>query len=102
LPIWYRWGHTLVVGRHVDTLGRALLGVPTGIVGLVILFLLLRPLAAGSRLLVAALLGGGEEGGPPPSPRERRQSLSVHAVTYAVVNLVLTLIWALTIRGYFW
>ncbi|HET8752676.1 MAG TPA: sensor domain-containing protein [Gaiellaceae bacterium] len=102
LPIWYRWGTTLVVGRHVDTLGRALLGVPTGIVGLVILFLLLRPLATGSRLLVASLLGGGEEGGPPPSLRERRQSLAVHAATYGVVNLALTLIWALTSRGYFW
>jgi signal transduction histidine kinase len=102
LPIWYRWGETLVVGRHVDTVGRALLGVPTGIVGLVILFLLLRPLAAGSRLLVASLLGRGEESAPRPSLRERRQSLAVHAAAYAVVNLALTLIWALTSRGYFW
>jgi hypothetical protein len=92
LPVWYRWGNTLVVGRHVDTLGRALLGVPTGIVGLVILFLLLRPLAAGSRFLVTALLGGREDGSQ-PSPQARRQSLAVHAASYLVVNLVLTLIW---------
>jgi signal transduction histidine kinase len=102
LPIWYRWGNTLVVGRHVDTLGRALLGVPTGIVGLVILFLLLRPIAVGSRLLVTALLGDGEHGGPEPTPEERRQSLVVHATTYGIVNLALTIVWALTSRGYFW
>jgi signal transduction histidine kinase len=102
LPIWYRWGNTLVVGRHVDTLGRSLLGVPTGIVGLVILFLLLRPLAAGSHFLVTALLGRGGEEGSQPSPQARRQSLAVHAASYLVVNLVLTLIWALTSRGYFW
>src|SRR5262249_44135647 len=51
LPIWYRWGNTLVVGRHVDTLGRALLGVPVGLVGLAVVVLTLRPLAAGSRRL---------------------------------------------------
>jgi len=102
LPIWYRWSAPDLAGRHVDTLGRALLGVPVGIVGLVFALLLLRPLAAGSRLLVAALLGGGEGGGPEPSPEERKQSLTVHATTYAVVNLALTLIWALTSRGYFW
>jgi signal transduction histidine kinase len=107
LPIWYRWsdGGSAPFPRigswHVDTLGRALLGVPTGIVGLVILFLLLGPLTAGSRRLVVALLGG-EESGPEPSRRERRYSLAMHAAAYVVVNLALTLIWALTSRGYFW
>lgn len=101
LPIWYRWGNTLVVGRHVDTLGRALLGVPAGIVGLVIAFLLLRSLGAGSRFLVDALLGDRDRG-PEPTAEERRHSLVVHLAAYAVVNLGLTLIWALTSRGYFW
>src|SRR5581483_2331777 len=87
---------------HGDTLGRALLGVPVGLVGLVTALMLVRPLAAGSRLLVGALLGGGEGGGREPTPDERKQSLTVHATTYAIVNLTLTLVWALTSRGYFW
>jgi signal transduction histidine kinase len=101
LPIWYRWSAPDLGSWHIDTLGRALLGVPTGIVGLVIVLLLLRPLLAGSRLLVASLLGGGE-GGPERSREERRHGLVVHALSYAAVNLLLTLVWALTSRGYFW
>jgi Putative sensor/2TM domain len=107
LPIWYRWSATgstpfpRVGSWHVDTLGRALLGVPVGIVGLAIGLLVLGPLAAGSRRLVVALLAGVEEGRE-PTLRQRRASLKAHAETYAVVTLVLTLIWALTSRGYFW
>jgi signal transduction histidine kinase len=101
LPIWYRWSAPELGSWHVDTLGRALLGIPTGIIGLVIAFVLLGPLAAGSRLLVVALLGS-DKGKPVQSPRERRRGLAIHAATYAVVNLGLTLIWALTSRGYFW
>ncbi len=102
LPIWYRWSAPDLGSRHVDTLGRALLGVPVGIVGLVIALLLVRPLAAVSRLLVVRLLGGGEAGDREPSSEERRRSLAVHAAAYATLNLALTLIWALTSRGYFW
>ena len=107
LPIWYRWSATgstpfpRVGSWHVDTLGRALLGVPVGIVGLAIGLLVLGPLAAGSRRLVVALLAG-VEGGWEPTLRQRRAGLRAHAETYAVVTLVLTLIWALTSRGYFW
>ena len=107
LPIWYRWSATgstpfpRVGSWHVDTLGRALLGVPVGIVGLAIGLLVLGPLAAGSRRLVVVLLAGVEEGRE-PTLRQRRASLKAHAETYAVVTLVLTLIWALTSRGYFW
>src|SRR5262249_29604858 len=73
-----------------------------GIVGLVLALLLLRPLTAGSRMLVVSLLRGGEGVTPEPSQRERRHSLAMHATAYVVVNLALTLIWALTSRGYFW
>jgi signal transduction histidine kinase len=106
LPIWYRWSDTgsspfpRVGSWHVDTLGRALLGLPVGIVGLAIGLLVLGPLAAGSRRLVVALLGGVE--GRELSRAQRRTSLEAHAATYAVVTLALTLIWALTSRGYFW
>jgi hypothetical protein len=107
LPIWYRWSDTgsspfpRIGSWHVDTLGRALLGVPVGIVGLVIGLLLLGPLAVGSRRLVIALLGGVKEGRK-QSPEQRRATLKAHAATYAVVTLSLTLVWALTSRGYFW
>lgn len=107
LPIWYRWSDTgsspfpRLGDWHVDTLNRALLGVPIGIVGLAIGLLVLGPLAAGSRRLVVALLTGVVEGRE-PTLRQRRAGLEAHAATYAVVTLVLTLIWALTSRGYFW
>ena len=107
LPVWYRWSATgstpfpRLGSWHVDTLGRALLGVPVGIVGLTIGLLMLGPLAAGARRLVNALLAGVEEGRE-PTLRQRRATLKTHAATYAVVTLVLTLIWALTTRSYFW
>jgi signal transduction histidine kinase len=107
LPIWYRWSaegsspFPRVGSWHADTLARSLYGVPVGIIGLVIALLLLGPLAAGSRRLVVALLGGAEEGAE-QSPQERRRSLKAHAATYAIVTVALTLVWALTSRGYFW
>jgi Putative sensor/2TM domain len=107
LPIWYRWSDAgsapfpRVGSWHVDTLGRALLGVPVGVVLLAIGLLVLGPLAAGSRRLVNALLAGVEEGRE-PTLRQRRASLKAHAATYAAVTLLVTLIWALTSRGYFW
>jgi len=107
LPIWYRWSATgsspfpRLGSWHVDTLARALYGIPVGIIGLVIAVLLLGPLAAGSRHVVVGLLGGREEG-TVQSRQERRRGLKAHAATYAVVTLTVTLIWALTSRGYFW
>src|SRR5262249_31551775 len=101
LPIWYRWSTPELGSWHVDTLGRALLGVPIGIVGLVIALLLLRPLAAGYRLLVVGLLGDREVR-LEQSSEERRLSLKLHAASYAAINLGLIVIWALTSRGYFW
>jgi signal transduction histidine kinase len=67
----------------------------------VIAFLLLRSLFAGSRLLVTTLWGG-EEARRERSPAERRHDLLLHAAGYAAINLLLTVIWALTSRGYFW
>ena len=107
LPIWYRWSTTgstpfpRIGSWHVDTLGRALLGVPVGIVVLAIGLLMLGPLAAGSRRLVNSLLAGVEERRE-PTLGQRRASLKAHAATYAVVTLFLTVIWAVTTRGYFW
>jgi signal transduction histidine kinase len=102
LPVWYRWSAPELGGWHVDTLGRALLGVPTGIIGLVILFLLIRPLASASRYVAQSLLGGDDDEPNESSPEERRRSLVQHAGAFAAVNLLLTVVWALTSRGYFW
>ncbi|MFL5960313.1 MAG: sensor domain-containing protein [Gaiellaceae bacterium] len=102
LPIWYRWSAPELGSWHVDTLGRSLLGVPAGMIGLVIAFLLLRVLAAGSRRLVVALLGAEQGAATTQTPEERRRALALHAAVYAVINLALALVWAVTSRGYFW
>jgi len=97
LPIWYRWSAPELGSWHVDTLGRALLGVPVGIAGLAVTLALLRPIAAGSRLLVDRVLGDAASGGMP-----NRHALRTHALAYAIVNAFLVVVWALTSRGYFW
>jgi signal transduction histidine kinase len=102
LPIWYRWSAPDLGSRHIDTLQSALLGVPSGIIGLVILFLLIRPLASAARYVLGSLLGGGGDEPDAPSPKERRRALAQHAAAFAAANLFLTVIWALTSRGYFW
>ena len=105
LPIWYRWSEPAFPAFgswHEDTLGRALLGVPTGIVGLVVFLALIRPIAAGSRFLVNSLLGGQDVPQREPSAAERGRWLAMHAAGYLVLNLILTVVWALTSRGYFW
>jgi signal transduction histidine kinase len=101
LPVWYRWNAPELGSWDVDTLGRALLGVPVGILGLVILFGLLRLLDAMTRRLVTGTLDG-REGVAGLSRSERRRSLAVHAVATVAINLFLIVIWAVTSRGYFW
>ncbi|HEY4411375.1 MAG TPA: sensor domain-containing protein [Gaiellaceae bacterium] len=102
LPIWYRWTDVqLVDGWRFRTLGHALLAVPVGIVGVVIALLLLRPIASAARYLVESLLGGGGDS-VAQSEQERRRALEQHAMAYVALNLFLTIVWALTSRGYFW
>jgi hypothetical protein len=104
-PVYYRWSDTEIGSWHVDTIGRALLWVPPGILALILGVYLLRPLRAVSRALVLGLLGG-EPGVPPVSPAvaraRRRRALALHAAAFVAVNGVLLLIWALTTSGYFW
>jgi signal transduction histidine kinase len=107
LPIWYRWGSQNYGSWHVDTLGRAFIFVPAGLLALGIALLLMRPLESLSRSLAVGLLGGG---GPayadPSSPRaraRRRRALAVHAGVSAAIGLVTVVIWAATTPGdYFW
>ena len=103
VPVYYRWSAPELGSWHVDTLGRALLFVPAGAIGLVLALVLLRPLGAVSRMLVYGLLsarGGGVA--PAVARRHRRRALGVHAVVVAVVSGVLVLIWALTSPASFW
>ena len=101
LPIWYRWSDTRITDSwRVDTLWRALLGVPVGLVGLAIALALLRPLARWSRSLVLTWLGGtaGGEGG-----RLRgRHSPGTNVFAYLVMTVPLVGVWAITGGGYFW
>ena len=105
MPIWYRWTDVEVLdGRHVDSLGRALLCVPVGLAGLAVALALVRPLASLSRGLVRSLLGGADAPDLPPAVkrRNRSQALAFHAIGYGALNGLLIAIWALTGHGYFW
>jgi signal transduction histidine kinase len=99
MPIWYRWPNVQVLdGWHVNTLGRAFLCVPVGIAGLAVALALIRPIAAGCRFLVRTLLGDMSM----QATTDLRPALRVHALAYGVLNVFLTVVWAVTSRGYFW
>jgi signal transduction histidine kinase len=103
LPIYYRWADNDYGSWHVDTLGRAFLFVPAGIVALVVAGWLARGLGAISAWQVRSLLAARSE---PPSPeaalRSRRTALMIHGAVAAGLVVLLTIIWAVTGQGYFW
>jgi signal transduction histidine kinase len=91
---------------RVHTLPEALSLIPVGALVLIGVFHLLAPLAAGWRTLSCALLGQGSS-----APTHARtavaapglvRALVAHAATSAGASFLLTAIWALTSRGYFW
>jgi signal transduction histidine kinase len=89
-------GHT-----HIHSLALALVAVPVGVLAEIGVMAALAPLARPWYGLSVALLKPGAEVLPSPRPA-RQRALVVHAITFAGVSLFLTLIWALTSRGYFW
>jgi signal transduction histidine kinase len=104
-PIDYRWLDTSLGSWHVDSLGRALLFVPVGLLALLASVLLVRPFGALARSLIVVLLDGSESAQATPfaDTREMRvRLLGIHAAVFLGVGLVTTAIWALTTRGYFW
>jgi signal transduction histidine kinase len=106
-PIWYRWAHSGYGAWKVDTLGRAFLLFPAGVLGLVLALILLRPLTAYSRSLAVGLLGGEGPAYPDPaSPvaqARRLRALEWHALGVLLLNLFMIVIWATTTPGgYFW
>jgi signal transduction histidine kinase len=103
-PITYRWSNTEFGSWHVDSLPRALLFVPAGLVGLVVSAWLIRGFAAMWARLAASLLGGSGEGAQScPDPASVfRVALRYDSGFFAGVNLITLIVWALTAHAYFW
>jgi len=89
---------------NVDTFPESLVLIPVGIAVLVATAHLLRPLLLVSRSLSQALLSGSFR--PPRSATPeivvRRRAVTIHAIVYGGLNLLLILIWLVTGHGYFW
>lgn len=103
LPIWYRWSAPDYGSWEVDTLGRALLHVPVGIVALVAAAWLARVFGAFSAWQVRAFLGPRPEPLTPDARRRaRRLALEINGGIALGIALLTVLLWAVTGRGYFW
>jgi signal transduction histidine kinase len=103
LPIWYRWTDNNYGSWHVDTLGRAFLFVPAGIVALVLAGWLARWLGQMWAWLVATLLAPRTAAPSPGAERRSRlKALWIEAGTAAGLVVLMTIIWASTSQGYFW
>jgi signal transduction histidine kinase len=109
-PAWVPFVHG---GAHLGfwrphTFLQSLALVPAGLVLLPATILLASPLAAAFGPIAATLLGSSRRveevaarGARTPAA-DARTGLRVHAIVDAGVVLVLSVIWALTSRGYFW
>ena len=103
LPIWYRWTDNNYGSWHVDTLGRAFLFVPAGIVALVLAGWLARWLGQMWAWLVGTLLAPRTAAPSPEAERRSRlKALWIEAGTAAGLVVLMTIIWASTSQGYFW
>jgi signal transduction histidine kinase len=85
---------------HVHSLALTLAAVPVGVFGLIAVMGVLGPLVRPWRRLSATLLKPAADTQPNPGPV--RRALVTHAMVFAGVSVLLTLIWAITSRGYFW
>jgi signal transduction histidine kinase len=106
LPLTYRWEDDAdVVGRNVDTLGEALVFVPAGLLVLLALGHLVRPLNGIWEPIASRLLGGHATAVRPSSETiaAARRVLVILAVVAGGLFLLLTVVWAFTTpTGYFW
>jgi signal transduction histidine kinase len=114
LPITYRWLDGPNIGTwKIHTLSQALVGIPLGIIVLVLAIWLLRPLESLSCWAADDLLGGGGPGVAPESvpepaadgtqrPTTERQRFAMAAVTCAGISGVVLIIWLFTGAGTFW
>ena len=106
-PIYYRWlDNGIDFGIwNVDTLPQALLLVPLGALLFAVTMLLVRPFSTLSRHVARSLLENSPDPVELPRPQRlaaRRRGLQARGTGYAIVSIVLILIWALTDHGTFW
>jgi signal transduction histidine kinase len=109
-PIHYRWipqdngARGIDFGIWlVDSLPETLLLVPVGLVLLVVAANLVMPLAAPWSRLAYRLLGGRmTEEYHPLTVAQLRHSVVVNGIVVGGIGALLTTIWALTTRAYFW
>jgi signal transduction histidine kinase len=95
-PIWYRWTDNSYGSWHVDTLGRAFVFVPPGLVALILAGWLARAFGLFSAWQVEVLLTPRSPG---ESQRIRRRALEIHGGLSGGIALLLTALWALTGHG---
>jgi hypothetical protein len=104
-PIDYRWMDMSIGSWHVDSLGKAFLFVPPGLLALALFALLVRPFGALAGSLVVVLLYGSPAAQATPFAHTRAMRvrlLGIHAAVFVGVSVLTLLIWALTTRSYFW
>jgi len=105
VPFYYRWvdTHDVFGLFNVDSFAETLPFLAAGIVLLVVLAHVLRPLGSLSRRLVNNLLAGGEALQLTEAEKRtlRLQALTIDALVSTVIVLVLIVIWFLT-GGSFW
>src|SRR3954467_14087182 len=94
LPIYYRWTQANADFRRSDTLEKAVLVVPLGVLGLVLALHVVRPLASlwrrtAETLLTADARDRDATAASLPNPR----TLRLHALATAVVAAALVVIW---------
>jgi signal transduction histidine kinase len=94
LPIGYRFVNEDFGVVHVDSLQKALLVVPVGVIGVVVSLLSARGLAALWRRGAELLLGPPRVAFP--------KLLKTHALLTVLANAVVLVVWAATPHGQFW
>jgi len=93
LPVYYRWVDFHIGSFDVDTLGKALLGVPFGIAGAIVGLALVHWTARGWARVVLPYLA------PPRAPA--KSFFVPHAVVVATTDAVVLIVWV-SVGGPFW
>ena len=100
LPISYHWVNEDLGSWHVDTLQKALLGLPVGVIGLVLSFLVARGFTAAWRRGAVPLLGSPS--GVTGPDAAAAAGVRIHAYTTALVDAIVLVVWAAAGFGSFW
>ncbi|MGN6797390.1 MAG: sensor domain-containing protein, partial [Gaiellaceae bacterium] len=93
LPVYYRWVDFHVGSFDVDTLGKALLGVPFGIAGTIVALALVHWTARGWARVALPYLA--------PARGPAKSFFVPHAAVVAIADVVVLIVWA-SVGGPFW